>query len=175
MIRNINQSHYVPGAANLYNSWEWDQSSFFYRPTKPQDTHTVRWLLTQHCALNSSTNRKKRLQCTYFGRACARIAAQACLLTVDWVSGKADKAALQFAPEHCCNWVPRESGDASGEAPTVTALEWKTSEAADLAVLSNASEKGAMKITCFSFLVWNAHTGHFGFLRSAYFKSQSAT
>lgn len=52
-----------------------------------------------------------------------------------------------------------ESEDASGEAPTVTASEYKMPEAADLAVLSNA-----MKIICFSFLVWNAHTGHFGFL-----------
>lgn len=26
------------------------------------------------------------------------------------------------------------------------------------------SEEGAMKIACFSFLVWSAHTGHFGYL-----------
>lgn len=54
--------------------------------------------------------------------------------------------------------------DVSGEAPTITAPEYKMPQAADLAVLSNASEKGPMKITCFSFLLWNAHTGNFRFL-----------
>lgn len=81
------------------------------------------------------------------------------------MSGKANKAAMSnFHQSTNAIWAHGQSEDATGDAPTVITQDYTVSEAADLSVVSNASEEGAMKIECLIFLVWSANIGHFGYL-----------
>lgn len=167
MIRNINQSHYTPGVANLYNSWEWDQSRFFYLTSWITGyTHHMLTADTALCIKRQSENRKKMLQCTYFGKGCTRTATQACLFAVDWRRGQADKAALHW---QICNRAPTQSEYLDSLRMRLVMLPQTPLQSAGrlyrfVQCSAMPSEEGAMKIACFSFLVWSAHTGHFGYL-----------
>lgn len=155
MIRNINQSHYTPGVANLYNSWEWDQSRFFYLTSWITGyTHHMLTADTALCIKRQSENRKKNATMHLFWEGLHSYRNTGTFVRCRLKEGTGWQSCIALANlQQSTNAirVPRQPEDATGDAPTDTAPECRTSVQI-CPVLCNAPWRGSYENCMFQLL-----------------------
>lgn len=125
MTRNINQSHYIPGAANSYSSWKWDQSSFFCLTNKgPGHTDCVLAAATALCMEQQYKENKKVTMHIFWEGLCSHCSTDMfvhCRLN-EW---KGWQSCIAMANLHQSTTAAGDlrSEDASGETPTAPLLQ----------------------------------------------------